>query len=95
MKIPEHGVPEGTSPPDPSTPCGAFPCSDRVVCSPAYQLARVELGRLPEIREELVEDLKRRLHGGGFKVDGERVAKKLLQVIDFGWPGGIRPLTRD
>jgi anti-sigma28 factor (negative regulator of flagellin synthesis) len=55
----------------------------------------VELGRLPEIREELVEDLKRRLHGGGFKVDGERVAKKLLQVIDFGWPGGIRPLTRD
>ena len=46
-------------------------------------------------REELVADLKRRVQGGAFKVDGERVAEKLLQEIDFGWPGDPAPIGED
>lgn len=107
MKISEHGIPDGNPPstgkePEkapprggPHTPCGASPCSDRVAFSREFQLARAELSRQPEIREELVADLKRRLAGGAFKVDGERVAEKLLRTIDFDWPGGLAPLAED
>ncbi|MFQ5988476.1 MAG: flagellar biosynthesis anti-sigma factor FlgM [Candidatus Methylomirabilales bacterium] len=71
----------------PHASSGASPCSDRADSSRqarAVQLAHAELRRQPEIREELVADLKRRVQGGAFKVDGERVAAKLLQKIDFG-----------
>lgn len=107
MKIPEHGIPDGNPPSTgkesekalpkgaPHTPCGASPCSDRVAFFREFQLASAELSRQPEIREELVADLKRRLAGGAFKVDGERVAEKLLQTIDFGWPRGLAPLGEE
>lgn len=66
---------------------GASSCSDRTDFpqqAGELQLAHAELRRQPEIREELVADLKRRLQGGAFKVDGERVAERLLQEMDFG-----------
>lgn len=107
MKMPEHDDPHATPPstgkePDPvptsagpQASFGASPCSDRVDFSRELRLARAELTRQPEIREELVADLKRRLQGGAFKVDGERVAEKLLQEIDFGWPGDPAPIGED
>lgn len=107
MKIPEHGVPDDNSPSPgketqeaprgggPKTPSGTSPCSDRVTFSREFQLAQTELSRRPEIREELVADLKRRLRGGAFKVDGERVAEKLLRMIDFGWQSGPPSLGED
>ena len=98
MNTPEHGIPDNipstgkepeTTPtgdgPDASS--GTLPCSDRTDSSRVareVQLAQAELSRQPEIRIELVADLKRRVQGGAFKVDGERVAAKLLQKIDFG-----------
>jgi len=106
VKIPEHGVPDGNVPstgkdperappraPHPS--CDASPGADPVAFSREFQLARAELSRQPEIREELVADLRRRLAGGAFKVDGERVAEKLLHTIDFGWPRGLAPLVEE
>lgn len=48
-----------------------------------YEWARAELRRQSEIRKELVADLKQRVQEGTFTIDGERVAEKLLQEIDF------------
>jgi flagellar biosynthesis anti-sigma factor FlgM len=106
VKIPEHGVPDGNVPStgndpekaplrDPHSPCDASPGADRVAFSREFQFARAELSRQPEIRMELVADLRRRLAGGAFKVDGERVAEKLLHTIDFGWPRGLAPFGEE
>ena len=107
MKIPEYGVPHGNPPstgrePEKASlrggshpPSNASPCSGQVAFPREFRLAHAELGRQPEIREELVADLKRRVQGGAFKIDGERVAAKLLQEIDFGWPGGPVPITKN
>lgn len=45
----------------------------------AYQLAQQAVKSVPDVREELVADLKQRIDAGTYDVSGEAFADKLLK----------------
>lgn len=42
------------------------------------QHARQLIAELPDVRKEKVDDLKARIEGGSYRVDGEKVAEKMI-----------------
>ncbi len=96
MKIQEPTLPEGIPPSagkvgevapgkvSPRTPGAGPPPADQVELSPGARelyLARTLLHQVPEIREELVKDLKQRIQDGSYEIDVMKVAEELLREI--------------
>ncbi|RKO66899.1 flagellar biosynthesis anti-sigma factor FlgM [Desulfofundulus salinus] len=59
-----------------SPPADSVEISDR---ARELQLYRSHLKKLPEVRDELVESVKKRLAEGTYFIDGERVAAGIME----------------
>lgn len=46
-----------------------------------YQIAMNAFKKLPEVREDLVNDLRNQIQQGTYQVTGEEVAKKIVESV--------------
>ncbi len=46
-----------------------------------YQIAMNAFKKLPEVREDLVQDLKNQIKQGTYKVTGEEIADKMIESV--------------
>jgi len=49
------------------------------------KIARKEYDRLPDIRKELVADIKERVESGSYNVKNEELAEEILKNNDLDW----------
>jgi flagellar biosynthesis anti-sigma factor FlgM len=48
-----------------------------------FQVAMEKIKELPDIRVEKVERLKREVKTGTYRVEGRKIAEKILESVDF------------
>ena len=70
-----------TAPPKDKTANGSVKTDTVDISDTAKRVsaAREELDRIPDVREEKVAELKKQIESGGYKVDSEVIAEKMLK----------------
>lgn len=48
-----------------------------------FQIAMDKFNKLPEIRKDKVERLKKQVQSGTYNIEGKKIAEKIMDSIDF------------